>query len=292
MNKYIQNAIHFVADSNLWIAFCVFGFIAQSFIIYNVPIEKSDSWYLLFSFCNTYIIYNLHRIITIPPKEVETLSGMHGFIAKQKKWVYATIILSAVIAIFCLFFISWQSIIVLAVLGTIAVFYTFPLPFGIRLRDFGILKPFIVAIVWSFVAVCVPLASYIADDMLNIGLLWLNRFLFIVAITIPFDVRDLKFDKVNLKYGTIPMKIGKLRTYWLSQGLLMISALPLLVVLFLEQTIEAYLIPLLMWYLITSSIIRYNLKSKTEISEYQYTFWLDGTMALGYTLFLLGQLML
>jgi hypothetical protein len=292
LNKYIQSAIHFAADSNLWIALCAFGFIAQSFIIYNVPIENSDAWYMLFAFCNTYIIYNLHRIITIPAKEVETLSGMHGFIAQHQKWVYVAMLFAAIIVVVCLFFISVQSIIALAVLGAIAVFYTFPLPFGIRLRDFGFLKPFIVATVWSFVAVLVPLANYIQDDILNISLLWLNRFLFIVAITIPFDVRDLKFDKVNLKYETIPMKIGKLRTYWLSQGLLVISAMPLLVVLFLEQTIEAHLISLLMWYLITSSIIRYNLKSKTEVSEYQYTFWLDGTLVLGYLLFMVGKMML
>jgi hypothetical protein len=292
LNKHIQSAIHFVADSNLWIALCAFGLIAQSFIIYNVPVVNSDAWYLLFSFCNTYIIYNLHRIITIPAKEFETLSGMHGFIAQYKMWVFAAMMLAAILSFVCLFFISMQSIIALAILGAIAVFYTFPLPFGIRLRDFGYLKPFIVATVWSFVAVLVPLANYIQDDILNISLLWLNRFLFIVAITIPFDVRDLKFDKVNLKYATIPMRIGKLRTYWLSQGLLMISAMPLLVVLFLEQTIEAHLIPLLMWYLITSSIIRHNLKSKTEVNEYQYTFWLDGTMVLGYLLFLIGNLML
>ena len=292
MNKYIQSAIHFAADCNLWIALCAFGFIAQSFIIYNVPIGNSDAWYMLFAFCNTYIIYNLHRIITIPAKEVETLSGMHGFIAQHKKWVYAAMLFAAMLSFICLFFMSGKSIIALAVLGAVAVFYTFPLPFGIRLRDFGFLKPFIVATVWSFVAVLVPLANYIQDDVLYISLLWLNRFLFIAAITIPFDVRDLKFDKVNLKYGTIPMKIGKLRTYWLSQGLLMISAMPLLVVLFLEHTIEAHLIPLLMWYLITSSIIRFNLKSKTEVSEYQYTFWLDGTMVLGYLMFLIGQLTL
>ncbi len=292
MNKYFQSAIHFVADSNLWIALCVFGFIAQSFIIYNVPIENSDAWYLLFSFCNTYIIYNLHRIITIPSKEVETLSGMHSLINQHKKWVYTAMLLSAIMVVICLFFISGQSIVALAVLGFIAVFYTFPLPFGIRLRDFGVLKPFIVATVWSFVAVLVPLANYIQDDILNISLLWLNRFLFIVAITIPFDVRDLKFDKVNLKYGTIPMKIGKLRTYWLSQGLLLMSALPLLMVLFLEQNVEEFLLPTIFWYLITSAIINYNLKSKTEVSEYQYTFWLDGTLVFGYLLFLLGRWMM
>src|SRR5690606_26690052 len=98
-------------------------------------------------------IYNLHRIITIPAKEVETLSGMHGFIAQHQKWVYAAMLFAAMLSFICLFFMSWQSIIALAVLGAVAVFYTFPLPFGIRLRDFGYLKPFIVATVWSFVAV-------------------------------------------------------------------------------------------------------------------------------------------
>lgn len=247
---------------------------------------------MLFTFCNTFIIYNLHRIITTPAKEVETLSGMHTFIAQYKKWVYAAMMLAAVLSAISLFYISWTSVIALVILGLIAVFYTFPLPFGIRLRDFGFLKPFIVAIVWSFVAVIVPLANYIEADILNITLLWLNRFLFVVAITIPFDVRDLKFDKVNLKYGTIPMKIGKLRTYWLSQSLLLISAIPLMVILFFEQNLEEFLLPTIFWYLITSAIIKHNLKSKKEVSEYQYTFWLDGTLVFGYLLFLFGKWMM
>lgn len=288
MSKKFQSAIHFLADSNLWIALCALAFIAQSFVIYNQPVLEKDYWYLLFAFCNTYIIYNLHRIITIPAKEVETLSGMHSFIARNKMPVFISLLLAGLLSFVSLFFLNITSILALLLLGAISVFYTFPLPFGIRLRDFGFLKPFIVAVVWSFVCVLVPLAENIQQDMLIIFLLWLNRFLFIVAITIPFDVRDIKFDKVNLKYGTIPMKIGKLRTYRLSQGLLLLSAIPLLAILYFMRHIEEFLIPSLLWYLITSSIIRHNLKSNKEVSEYQYTFWLDGTMVFGYLLFTIG----
>lgn len=285
MKNKFQSAIHFLADSNLWIALCALCFIAQSFIIYNQPILKKDFWYLLFAFCNTYIIYNLHRIVTVPAKEVETLSGMHTFIAINKKPIFISMLLAGLLSLVSLFFLNIDSILALLVLGAISVFYTFRLPFGIRLRDFGFLKPIIVAVVWSFVGVVVPLAENIQQDMLTVFLIWLNRFLFIVAITIPFDVRDLKFDKMNLKYGTIPMKIGKLRSYWLSQGLLMLSAMPLLITFYLTQHLEEFLVPMLLWYLITSSVIRYNLKSKKEVSEYQYTFWLDGTMVFGYLLF-------
>jgi 4-hydroxybenzoate polyprenyltransferase len=47
-----------------------------------------------------------------------------------------------------------------------------------------------------------------SNNVLSINLipLLLDRFLFVLAITIPFDIRDLKFDKNEIK--TIPMVFG------------------------------------------------------------------------------------
>ncbi len=55
----------------------------------------------------------------------------------------------------------------------------------------------------------------------TIVLLIVEQFLFIIAITLPFDIRDLDFDKdFNLK--TIPTSIGVKKTIILSEVLLVL----------------------------------------------------------------------
>ena len=48
-----------------------------------------------------------------------------------------------------------------------------------------------------------------------------ERFLFIFAITIPFDIRDLRFDKFNL--ATLPQYFGVRKARWIGIGALLIA---------------------------------------------------------------------
>ncbi len=51
-----------------------------------------------------------------------------------------------------------------------------------------------------------PLINYSIEVESNEIITFIQRFLFIVSITIPFDIRDLNFDNKNLK--TLPQVIG------------------------------------------------------------------------------------
>ena len=68
------------------------------------------------------------------------------------------------------------------------------------------MKIFLIAIVWTFVTTILVANE---DDKL----LWhklipiiIDRFCFVLAITIPFDIRDLKYDDKRIK--TIPILFG------------------------------------------------------------------------------------
>lgn len=104
-------------------------------------------------------------------------------------------------------------------------------------------------------------------------LLSLKRFMFITAITIPFDIRDLFQDKkYNLK--TLPVLLGGKKTLLFCQGLLMFYIVILLI--FVDQ-ISLATLGLILTTLITGWLI---FKSKWEKNEYFYFLFLDGTLIL------------
>ena len=76
-----------------------------------------------------------------------------------------------------------------------------------RLRDIPGLKIFAISLVVTFTTSSIPLFLLNEISGTDILLMSIQRFLFILAITIPFDVRDVRMDeKWNLK--TIPLLLG------------------------------------------------------------------------------------
>ena len=118
---------------------------------------------------------------------------------------------------------SWMALVpfVLA-----AVLYVVPLigkrGSGTRLREFGLNKIFTIAIVWAAVTVVLPMVNAMGVSVLKDQTFWLNflaRAIFIFAITLPFDIRDLTNDK-KINVRTIPMVFGVGKTIRMSMVLL------------------------------------------------------------------------
>ena len=87
--------------------------------------------------------------------------------------------------------------------------YLFPL----KLRNISLLKIFIIAFVWtSFIL-------YIANDLPFSTIEFLSIFLFIFAITLPFDIADMNKDSVS----TIPKIMGERKSKILSSICLCVS---------------------------------------------------------------------
>lgn len=84
----------------------------------------------------------------------------------------------------------------------------FPLSTRRNFGEFGIWKIFMIATVWAVVTVILPAVS-----IPNFQFSWelsamiLERWLFIFALTIPFDIRDIENDRAK-GIQTIPLKIG------------------------------------------------------------------------------------
>ena len=93
------------------------------------------------------------------------------------------------------------------------------------LRDLPGVKIFMVAISWSFLCGLMPIWISGFSDMEPIQIIFvcLEKLFFIIAITIPFDIRDLKYDHVS--NNTIPQVFGVTRSIYIANGLLLVAAL-------------------------------------------------------------------
>ena len=76
----------------------------------------------------------------------------------------------------------------------------------ISLRDIPLLKIFIIAFYWTYLTIIIPVLVYNISFDSNLILNIIVRFLFVLAITIPFDIRDYSVDDSSKK--TIPQLIG------------------------------------------------------------------------------------
>ncbi|WP_242691596.1 UbiA family prenyltransferase [Desertivirga arenae] len=190
-----------------------------------------------------------------------------------------TITLIAVISIIPLaFFLSPASQVLMFFLGVIAVAYNLPL-FTMNDKKFGLrnipgLKLFLIALIWSLSCVLVPIIETgmpvrTSDTIVLIA----KRFLFIAAITVPFDIRDLYQDK-SYDLKTIPVMLGEKKAYLFCQFLLLIY---ISLLLLFTKTVDADFIGISLTIILTGWLI---FKSNIKKNEYYYFLYLDGTMIL------------
>jgi 4-hydroxybenzoate polyprenyltransferase len=113
-------------------------------------------------------------------------------------------------------------------------------------------------------------------SMRDTTILIAKRFLFIAALAIPFDIRDLFQDK-QLGLKTIPVAWGEKNAYLFCQVLLI--GYVVLLFLFRDMGFTTDFWALTLSVILTGWLI---FKSKWEKNEYYYFFYLDGVLILQY----------
>tara|TARA_B100001175_G_scaffold315188_1_gene326216 strand:+ start:1053 stop:1985 length:933 start_codon:yes stop_codon:yes gene_type:complete len=165
------------------------------------------------------------------------------------------------------FYLSLFSRTILFLTILLVLLYCFPLPgFKLNFRGFKGLKIHLVALSWVLITVFLPL-SMAEKNMTEFSLIYgLQRYLFVLVATLPFEIRDLKLDDPNL--STWPQKWGIKKTR-------LIGGLLLSLFVFLEIYYSASSNILLV--LSTAFLLMaFVLKAKVEQSKYFSSFWVEG----------------
>ena len=149
----------------------------------------------------------------------------------------------------------------------LGLLYCLPLPgFKINFRGFKGLKIHLVALSWVLMTVFLPLTLE-GKSLKEFSLIYgFQRYFFVIAATLPFEIRDLKLD--HPKLSTWPQRWGVKNTKILG-FILLIFFLFLEVLFSFSSSYEIIAI-------IAIILMVFILMSKKEQSKYFSSFWVEG----------------
>jgi len=279
LRNYAQRILDMLLFSNVFIALCA---VAQGGMIYLLLALPFNGEVLTILGCSTLALYNFSMILAKPPQPDKSRFRRVRWVFTHERslWIWTGI--AVVVLVVLGLRLHRPSFLLLGFMGAMGVAYNLPvLPIrGKRhwtgLRQITGLKLFYIGLMWAMSNVLLPVAEAYHDgfaiDTGQVAQLFAWVFLFIVAITIPFDIRDIYQDKY---YGlkTIPVMVGERKALALSAMLLILhtgwiwlSRYPLPVRLGLSSVS-----------LLCLAVILFPLVKK---NEYYYFLLLDGMMAI------------
>jgi 4-hydroxybenzoate polyprenyltransferase len=287
MKKIFQSVLDFLLFSNIFMSLCA---VAQGLVTFYLIGAKpifTVNWLL---FTATLGIYNFSIILTKPKcPDKSVYKRVRWFFSHYRLMVTITIVsLLSLIPLF--FLISVESRILMVFLSVISFFYSIPI-FTVGEQKFGLrnipgLKQFLITLVWTMSTALLPILEAqsihsTSISMRDTTILVAKRFLFIAALTIPFDIRDL-FEDRQSGLKTLPVVWGEKNAYLICQALL--AAYLILLFLFRNGGFNADFYALAFTVVLAGWLI---FKSKWEKNEYYYFFYMDGVLIVQYLVLLL-----
>jgi len=195
--KVIKQLFNFYINASIHVALAVFALTRVTMMEFGTG-SKTDISYALFF--GTIVGYNF----------LKYAEGAGNYLFVRRKPVLIIQAFSFLCFLLAAYFmISQDTEVYLWIGGLVLITFLYLVPlkiFGGNLRGFVGMKVYIVALVWAFSTVFLPVVDspvYITGDVI---LTAVQRFLFVIIIMIPFEIRDLKQDDEGLH--TLPQKYG------------------------------------------------------------------------------------
>jgi len=171
------------------------------------------------------------------------------------------------------------------IFGIFTLLYALPVFSRKRnLRSFYGAKMYTIAFVWAGVTVFLPVLNVGQVLTGDVWISFVQRFLFVVVITLPFDMRDLNYDRNEIH--TIPQSLGIKYTKVLGVGLLIML---IIIEFFKDQFQYKNLLALCIVGILSALFL---IRSSDKQSTYYASFFVEGIPMIWWALlYLLSELL-
>ncbi len=196
----MKKILDFIVYSNLFIALCCAALTLQTVFIFDLTFNKSFD-FVIINFTATFCLYNLQRIYYSSKYED---SPKYCWYIKNRRLIFTLIILTLILSfnfLWHFFILNQTHLLIYSSLSIISILYFLP---PIQLKKYGIFKPFLIGSVFVFIAILIPLNFKLSTQIIFYTI---AQWVFITALCVLFDVRDMEADKEK-KINTIPILVG------------------------------------------------------------------------------------
>ncbi len=256
--KILKSIFEFYINSSIHVALSVYALVRITEFYFNLPYNEELDYFI---FYGTITGYNFVKYAGIAKLH-------HMSLTKNLRLIQLFSLLCFLLTLFYAFQLPQQILILFLPFSLLTLFYAVPIFKGLtkNLRNITSLKIIIVALVWSGVTVLLPLIA--GSLKINTAMVFylVARFLFVMILILPFDIRDMQFDKKHLQ--TIPQLIGIKRTKKLGFVLLGITMI-----------IEFFSVPnqnfKTIYILIFTFLLFLLQRSRSKQPKYYASFWVE-----------------
>ena len=274
MIKQFSNILNWIILSNFFVAFCVLSLTISSEVLFGT-VNLRISQFVFFA---TLLTYNFQRIVKLKQRKKQLKTDWQ---AKNKISTYFIMVISAIIILYYFYYFKTSTQIAIIFSGILSLLYSF------RIRNIPFAKIFVIALVWT---ISTMLLLVLENNMLinqNLILHLSARFLFVFAISIPFDIRDLRFDDKKMK--TIPIVFGERKAKLIGvMALFFCDLIAIVQILYFDMEFHN-LIALICIFFLAAILIIKSSQCKTAI---YFSFWVESLSIYFYLFLILSTLLL
>ena len=262
--KFLKRLFEFYINSSVHVALAVCSLVGITFLEFG---QKVNLNLLFFVFFATVTGYNFVKYFGLAKFH-------HRNLATWLKYIQIFSFFCFLGLIYFTFQIQIVTLYALVGLGLITFLYAIPfLPKKIflekgNLRAISGLKIYVIAFVWAVTTVVVPMIENAQQLTFDILISFLQRFVYVLVVMLPFEIRDMRYD--SLKLGTIPQRIGMRKTKII--GSILAGLLLVLELLKDELNLNHFLV----LSIIVGLVIVFVFQSSIKQCPYYSSFWVEG----------------
>ena len=263
--RILKHLFDFYINASIHVALSVCALTWITLLEFGASYDNTVLW---FNFFATITGYNFVKYFGLAKFH-------HRSLANKLKVIQVFSFLCFVALCYYAFMLEIKTWLYIVLLGAITFFYAIPfLPRNIfvdsnqNLRQISGLKIYVIGLVWCAVTVLLPIIDNEIAITADILITTLQRFVFVLILMIPFEIRDLQYD--SLKLSTIPQRIGIRKTKIIGVVLLIVF---FFLELFKDQTSTENVFVLTVFTLLTMLFVLLARKNQTK---YYSSFFVEG----------------
>lgn len=262
--RVLKLIFDFYLNSSIHVALAVCALVWVTLLDFNVGVDLEFIYFMFFASITGYNFVKYFGLAKF----------YHRRLANWLKYIQLFSLLCFVGMVYYAIKLPQETLIYFGVLGLITFLYAIPflpksyfIDYSMNLRAVSGLKTYVIAFVWSCATVIIPLIHEGYPIEFDVLITALQRFIFVSAVMIPFDIYDLNYD--NVKLATIPQKIGVRNAK--------IMGVILMILFYLLEFMKDELIPKTIKILAFISILTILLLliSRKSQSKYFSLFWVE-----------------